>query len=78
LCASPIAADDTQAGADGQPLYRFRFPVESVVELILGCRMSEKYREAVVEIVRDRYRNARLYKTALSESEYDMDFAHYD
>lgn len=78
MCASPIAADDTQPGADGQPLYRFRFPAESVVELILGCRMSEKYREAIVEIVRDRYRNARLYKTALSESEYDLDVVPYD
>jgi hypothetical protein len=77
MFASPDAADVRNPGLDGHELYLFSFPAESVREVILGYGMPRKAREALVEIVRDRYGNAKLYQAALSESGYGLDIAPY-
>jgi hypothetical protein len=77
MSASPDAANDHKPGPDGHELYLFRFPPESVREVILGYRMSTEAREAIVEIVSDTYSKAKLYEAALSESQYDLDILPY-
>lgn len=73
MCASPTAADETKLGLNGEPIYLFRFPVEALREVILGFRMLNEHKDAILQILRDEYRNAKVYETALNESDYDLD-----
>jgi len=73
MCASPGAADATEPGPSAHSIHLFRYPIESLVEVILGHRMVVKRREAIAKIVRDKYNNAKIYHTVLNESEYDLD-----
>jgi Protein of unknown function (DUF2971) len=73
MCASPAAADETKAGLNEEPIYLFRFPSEALREVLLGYRMLKEHREAILQIVADRYPNAKIFQTALNESEYDLD-----
>jgi hypothetical protein len=72
MCASPAAADETKTGINSEPIYLFRFPIEALKEVILGHRMWNESKEAIIKIVRRSYPNARTYVTALNELEYDL------
>lgn len=73
MCVSPTAADETKSGVNGESIYLFRFPPDALREVILGHRMVREDREAILQIIRDTYHNAKVYETALNESQYDLD-----
>jgi len=77
MCANPRSANDVQPGPGGQPIYLFTFPQESLAEVILGYRMPSEARKTIASVVREKYQNAKLYQTALNESEYDLDLNPY-
>jgi len=73
LCASTAAADETKTGINSEPIYLFRFPVEALQEVILGHRMSNESKEEIIQVVGRSYPDAKIYATALSELEYDLE-----
>jgi hypothetical protein len=77
MCASAMAADVTKPGCDGQAIYLFKFPAESVKEIILGYMMPAKDRATIAQIISETYANAELYVTELNESKYDLDIVPY-
>jgi hypothetical protein len=77
MCASPNAADEIIAETSGEPIYLFKFPDESVAEVILGQRMAGEDQRLLAGIVRKKYRSARLYRTGLNDSQYDLDVVPY-
>jgi DUF2971 family protein len=73
MCASPVAAEVTKSGADGEPIYLFRFPSDAVREVIFGHRMSQGKREAILDLIRQTYHEAKAYEARLNVSQYDLD-----
>jgi hypothetical protein len=53
MSASPMAADEVKSGPNGHQLYLFKFPPESVREVILGHRILAKVEEEIVKVARE-------------------------
>ncbi|HEV7743813.1 MAG TPA: DUF2971 domain-containing protein [Pyrinomonadaceae bacterium] len=72
LIANPSGADEAELGPDGHAIYLFKFAAESVREVILGHRILKKDHDEIRRIVDDKYEDVKMFKTALSETKYDM------
>jgi hypothetical protein len=73
MFAKPTAADVTEPGCDGHPIYLFKFPADSVREVILGLRTAIESQKEILEIVRNTYPKANLFKADLNQSRFDLD-----
>jgi len=56
-----------------ESIYLFKFPAESVVEIIVGRTISYEHRAMIAKIRDDSYSKATLHEAALSETEYDLE-----
>ncbi len=53
-------ADVTKKPDNGDPIYLFKFPAETVKEVILGCQMPKPLRTEFVDLVKEKYPDAKL------------------
>jgi hypothetical protein len=77
MFAKPTEADATKPGCDGHPIYLFNFPADSVSEVILGLRTPVETQKEILEIVRNTYPKAKLFKADLNQSKFDLDILPY-
>jgi hypothetical protein len=54
--------------------HRLDIPKEAIVEVILGCDMSEEHRSEIIQVLRDRAIRAKLYQAVKSKSAYALEF----
>jgi hypothetical protein len=73
LVKNPHCADDVIPVEDGQDIYLFKFPPESLKEVILGFRMLPDLRRRIVEIVEAKYQDVRLLETLISSEHFELD-----
>ncbi len=67
-------ADETPEKKDdgGHSVYLFKFPTETVMEIILGCQMSNPKREEITAIVKEKYPSAKLYQAIKSKTDFEL------
>lgn len=58
--------------AGGDTVYLFKFPVETVREIILGCRMSDSLRQKIVTVAKEKYPLARIFQAKVSDTEFKI------
>ena len=66
---------DVTTGPDsnGNAIYLFKFPVESVKEVILWCQMPSTARKEITSLIRSKYLSARVYQAEMSKTDFDLD-----
>jgi hypothetical protein len=72
LVKNPLCADDVSV-ENGQNIYLFKFPSESLKEVILGYRMPPALRQKIVRVVEAKYQDVRLLKTHISSAHFELD-----
>lgn len=77
LVKNPHCADDVIPVEDGQDIYLFKFPSESLKEVILGYRMLPELRQRIVQIVEAKYHDVRLLETQMSCAHFELDTRPY-
>ncbi len=73
MIASPTIRDDVIAKRGELKIYLFKFPPESLKEVILGYRMLPDTRRRIEEAVAVRFPKVKLYQAILSETEFELD-----
>lgn len=70
--ANVEAADETKH-MDGSNMYFFRFPPDSVREIIFGYRVSEELKDRCLEVIREEYSEAEIFTAVISDEKFDLD-----
>ena len=67
-------ADEIKRDADGQPIYLFSFPPESVIAIVLGSRMPHEVQNKFSEFLSTdrRYSSVKLYRAILDEKKFQL------
>jgi hypothetical protein len=77
MFAQPTAADIVLKGNDGLDIFLFKFPPESLREVIFGHLMQQTLKQKISEIAKKLYPNIELFETRLNETEFDLDVIPY-
>ena len=72
MWANPEIANDVRAGDGGEKIYLYRFPPESLREVIFGIRMERAERDRIAGLVRERYEKAKLFQAALDPEQFNL------
>lgn len=72
ILAHPNSADTVLPGSDGQDIYLFSFPTESVKEIIFGFQISKPHQRQIFELVRSKYPRATIGKAFPHQSEFSV------
>lgn len=73
ILADPNVADIKLGGAGITQICLFRFPRDSVKEVIVGCRMADPVRERINKIIEADYPGAKLLRAKLNERRFVVD-----
>ena len=67
-------ADGIKRDADGQPIYLFSFPPESVIAIVLGSRMPHEVQNNFSEFLSTdrRYSSVKLYRAIRDEKKFQL------
>jgi Protein of unknown function (DUF2971) len=57
------------------PNSKIILPPQAIKQIILGCNMNTKAREAILEIKRKSFPQAELYETKINDEEFKLDFS---
>lgn len=73
-----LASADVKVPAPGtKGLYLFRFPPDSLLEIIFGLRTSDSLRQEIIRLAAAKYPHAQLLQTQLRASGSDLDIVPY-
>jgi hypothetical protein len=66
---------DINLGPDqgGHNIYLFKFPPETVKEIILGCQISEDKRQELFTVAREKYPEAKIFQAVMNKTEFKLD-----
>lgn len=73
MVANPNTADKIVEVKGGFNLHLFKFPSESLREIVFGYQMSRELRLNITNVVADKYPDVELFEAKLSETEFDLD-----
>jgi len=77
ILANPAKADITQQDGNNRPISLFRFPSESVAEVIIGLSITPEIAAKIVAIVSNKYSHANLFQAQRHDSEFGLKFVPY-
>lgn len=69
------ADDDNHLDPNGNKVYLFNFPAESVKEVILGCQMPVSLIKEITNLIKERYQDAEVYQAVMSKTEFNLEFS---
>jgi hypothetical protein len=72
ILAHPSRADRTIKGLDGHDVHLFKFPADSIKEVIIGYRASEEISGRIMGIVREKYPNASVSQAILDGKHFQL------
>ena len=49
-------------------------PEDAVLEIVLGCNMSDKDKDALHELAKKKFPKAKVFETKINEEEFKLDF----
>jgi len=66
---------DLNLGLDGggHNIYLFKFPPETVKEIILGCHLPEAKRQELLAVAREKYPEAKIFQATMNKTEFKLD-----
>lgn len=77
MFAQPKYANVVLKGDDGLDIYLFKFPQESLKEIIFGHQVQADLKRRISEIVKRQYSQVELFETRLNETDFDLDVIRY-
>ena len=76
--ANPRIADRHDRTPEGQDLYLYHFPAESLKEVVFGIRMDFGQRRRIAKLINDKYEGVQLLEAELSKEQFDLDIVPYE
>ena len=73
LVAHPSSATQVLNPKDTCPIFLFEFTSESVKEVILGHKIEDCQADIIAELLRTRYKDAKLMRAYPSDSKFDLE-----
>jgi hypothetical protein len=72
ILAYTLSADANSKDSDGNLIYLFDFPPNSVKQIIIGHNASPLLRERIVSLKIQQYPNAKLFREVLDNSQFEL------
>jgi hypothetical protein len=73
MIANPRLADKVEVQNGTHEIYLFKFPHESLKEVILGYRMPPDIKLRIQEILETKYPQVQLFQAVFNETEFEME-----
>ena len=75
MIANPDLADRRIEGPAGQNVYLFKFPPDSLKEVIFGIRMHDGLKGHITDLIRQRYPHVKLFQSSLNAMRFNLDIS---
>jgi hypothetical protein len=78
MFAKPKAANSVQRDDGGFEIYLFDLEPDIFTEIILGHWMSQREKDEIAALAKEKYPQIEVYEARLNETDYDLDIVAYE